>query len=484
MFPNSGLYGSMKIVFITPYPQFIKQMMQDLTKLGHNCEYYSSFDKNVIPLCDVIWCDFATNEALKIQEYMTHAIKILRIHRYEVYTDILHYIVPSAWDKIVFVNEAYLAKAEEKIGKIENAVVMPNYLNPEYYSYPAQKKANNKIAWAGYINDKKGIDVICMLAQELSRYEFHLIGSIQDEALWDYVRNNSPKNMYWYDWTDNLVKFFEDKTYYLNASTTESWAVAPAEAMLCGLKPLIRNWMGANYVYDTEFIWSNFVELKNMLKYDKPEVYKKKMMSRLKPIESYIDLFKKTEKKIEYPSITIAIVKTRNKYFPQLLNSLEYQDYPINIDVLDNMDKDKSIGKCYNILADRCKTEWICYVGDDDILSEGYIRNVMLAYINRKDMYPNTIGLLTGALLFDEEGNRSYSSAFPTGIWKADFVRKFRFDEKLKRQVDTEFIDRLSNNQLGTLMRMDWIVGYFYRQHSNNISGNKFKEGAITSQEV
>jgi len=109
---------------------------------------------------------------------------------------------------------------------------------------------------------------------------------------------------------------------------------------------------------------------------------------------------------------------------------------------------------------------------------------VMLAYINRKDMYPNTIGLLTGALLFDEEGNRSYSSAFPTGIWKADFVRKFRFDEKLKRQVDTEFIDRLSNNQLGTLMRMDWIVGYFYRQHSNNISGNKFKEGAITSQEV
>jgi len=203
----------MKIVFITPYPQFIKQMMQDLTKLGHSCEYYSSFDKNVIPICDVIWCDFATNEALKIQEYMTHAIKILRIHRYEVYTDILHYIVPSAWDKIVFVNEAYLAKAEEKIGKIENAVVLPNYLNPEYYSYPAQKKANNKIAWAGYINDKKGIDVICMLAQELSRYEFHLIGSIQDEALWDYVRNNSPKNMYWYDWTDDLVKFFEDKTY-------------------------------------------------------------------------------------------------------------------------------------------------------------------------------------------------------------------------------------------------------------------------------
>jgi hypothetical protein len=69
MLCHFGLYGNMKIVFITPYPQFIKQMMQDLTKLGHSLRSItSSFDKIIIPICDVIWCDFASNEALRYKE--------------------------------------------------------------------------------------------------------------------------------------------------------------------------------------------------------------------------------------------------------------------------------------------------------------------------------------------------------------------------------------------------------------------------------
>jgi len=468
----------MKIVFITPYPTFIQQLMQDLRAIGYECEHFSHFDKNIMPRCDVIWADFACEEAIKVQEYLTPAIKILRIHRYECYTDLITAIVPSAWDKIIFVNEAYKLKVEEVLGKLKNAVVLPNYLNPDNYKYPEDKKPNNKIAIAGFINARKGIDVVCMLAQEMSEYEFHIVGKIQDYALWDYIKINSPKNIYWYEWTDDLVSFFADKTYYLNTSIAEAQSVSVTEAMLCGLKPLVRNWFGATNIYRPEYIWSNPTQLKEMFNYENHELYRKLAVDFLKPIESYVDLFNREPKKVTLPSLTIAIVKTRNKFLPQLLNSLEYQNYPITVDILDNMDKDKSIGKCFNILADRCKTEWICYVGDDDILSENYVLDVMNGYLNRKDMYNNVVGLLTGAIYFDDNNNRTYSSSFPTGFWKTDFVRRIRFNEQIIRQVDTEFIERINLCKDEVIMRMDWIVGYLYRQHSNNISGNKYTEGA------
>ena len=82
--------------------------------------------------------------------------------------------------------------------------------------------------------------------------------------------------------------------------------------------------------------------------------------------------------------------------------------------------------------------------------------------------------ILIGATIFDDNGRREYSGSYPTGFWKPEFVTKHRFDETLIRQVDTEFIDRANKAGEGVMMRLPWIVGYYYRQHDKNISGNKF----------
>jgi len=278
----------------------------------------------------------------------------------------------------------------------------------------------------------------------------------------------------------------------INTSLRESFYVSTAEAMLCGCIPIVRAWEGSDSIYPQECLFKSIDDIRSILENEELDPH---LMPSLIIEKTGLDIaFDKivavihstTETEMPLPTVTVGIVKTRNKYLPELLHSLRMQQYPIEIKILDNTDKSKSIGACFNELADNCTTDWIVYVGDDDWLAEGYIRNVMEAYINRAYKYPDTVGLTTSTIAFDETGKQMMTPAPSTGFWRAEYIRAERFDETLVRQVDTEFFSRKVKRVKSptSIQNYVWISGYFYRQHSNNISGNKFTEGAITSQEV
>ncbi len=254
---------------------------------------------------------------------------------------------------------------------------------------------------------------------------------------------------------------------------------------MCGCVPLVRRWYGADEIYPNQ-TWSSLNELKALLDKDyDPVAYRESFIKlhRLDKVMEEIEaVLTKPERLDMMESLTIGIVQTREKYLPNLIQSLRLQRYPFKVDILTNFDKDMTIGKAFNTLAERCKTEWILYVGDDDWLAEDYVTQTMEAYQKRMRQYPNIVGLLTGSCLTDGE-NLAPTTKFPTGFWRADFVRKARFNETLVRQVDTEFCSRVFSIKDITLIKFDWIVGYYYRQHDNNVSGNKFTEGAIRHQE-
>ena len=59
-------------------------------------------------------------------------------------------------------------------------------------------------------------------------------------------------------------------------------------------------------------------------------------------------------------------------------------------------------------------------------------------------------------------------------MWKTDYVKEVRFDETLKNLVDTEMFHRTNKIDKGVLLLAEHNFGYYYRQHSDNVSGNKF----------
>lgn len=474
----------MKGLFVATYQTFIKPITEQLGSVCESIRLVETFDpKREMPV-DFIWVDFCTDEALAVQEFVTKAKKILRIHSYEFYTGILDHIKVNEWDAIIFVSQRYRNLFVEMYGESNNLHVIYNYLvNPKIEIPVSLNADHNKknIAYAGYLTRRKGIAEFYELARMMPEHDFHLAGVAQEADFHEYLMATKPDNVRFHGWQEDLYWWYTNNniSHFFLASHREGFCCSMFEAMLCGVIPVTRNWIGVEEFYPKECVWESLSEARDIIL--NGEITPEEIMAHAKSFDTehgviarIISLLCEDKKPMVLPSLSVGIVKTRNQYLPQLMNSIAMQDYPCNVIILDNTDKTKSIGKCFNELAEKCKTDFILYVGDDDVLAEDYISSAMYAYARRQNLYQNVSAILTGATIFDDNGRREYSGSYPTGFWNPEFVTKHRFDETLIRQVDTEFISRANKVGEGVMMRLPWIVGYYYRQHDKNISGNKF----------
>lgn len=480
----------MRIHFVASNDQFIKLIINELAQRGHVCTTAPAFNSDDVAQADLIWCEFVDENAIAVAEYVTPAKKILRVHRDEVFTSIWTLFNADAYDAVIFVSDVIKRELEERSGRtLANAKVIPHYIPTGNYNVPADKGRNNKIGYAGYICRKEGIGELLFIAESLPEYEFYIAGELKEPDFMEFIMGRCPRNLHIEPWANDIPGFFAGKAYVINTALSESFSVTTVEAMLCGCKPVVRHWRGAEDIYPEASLYNNMSDIKRILAGDfKPEAYRDHAAglacdTTVAQIDTLIEqLFREHE--TELPSLTVAVVQTRVKWLPQLLHSLRMQNYPFVVDILQNIDRDKTIGQCFNELADRCTTEWILYVGDDDWLAENYIRSVMESYLLRARIYPSTQALITSTVAFSEDGRFMVIPHYSTGFWRAEFVRTTRYDETLVRQVDTEFHTRVQTMQTGNavIINMPWIAGYFYRQHGKNVSGNKFTEGANTSQ--
>jgi hypothetical protein len=484
----------MNIYFVASLDRFIKPIINELTARGYACTLSNQFDKNLAAQADVIWCEWADGNALTVQEYITTAKKIIRIHDYELYTNVWNTLNLKAFDHVIFVSNHKYEQAKRLLANpIPHAHVISNYINPQLFPGIAPgKERNNKIAYLGYICRKKGIGEIVLLAESLPEYEFHVAGEKQDGDIDWFLEKGKPNNLIIHGFVESVYNYFADKAYVLSPSMREAFSVSTVEGMLCGCKPIVRNWEGATDLYPQDCIFRSVDDVRRILEAEEdynPHHYRAYATEHLhldEVIPQIIGVIEtKKEVSLERPTLTVGIIQTRQKYMGDLINSIKMQNYPLDIRIVQNFDKDMSIGRAYNKLADECNTDFIIYVGDDDWLADNYISSIMDAYVSRKNAYRNVIAMLTSTTAFDETGNYAVIPHHSTGVWATHVVRKHRFDETLVRQVDTEFHRRMMGlKEHGyTILQLTWLAGYMYRQHKNNISGNKFTEGANTSQE-
>lgn len=208
------------------------------------------FDPQAAEGARVIWCDWGNEEAAKISRYETPARKVLRIHAYEAYTSMLHYIDLNAFDKVIFVADHIRDYCQAVLKRrIENAVVIPNGVDLKGFRPPRGKRRNHRIAYAGELSRKKGSQLLLFMAEHFPEYAFHVAGKFVEPDFAQYWHARAPENVILEPYSYDLNKFFEDKTYFLLTSPREGCNVTTLQAMAAGLKPLVYDHVGASDIF-------------------------------------------------------------------------------------------------------------------------------------------------------------------------------------------------------------------------------------------
>jgi glycosyltransferase involved in cell wall biosynthesis len=200
---------------------------------------------------DVAWFEWCDQNIIKWSREQWSAPIICRLHSYEAFTDMPAQVEWNNVKHLVFVadhiRELFFLKWPHLRERIETSII-PNGVDMNRWTY--RKRGHGKrIGYVGYLNPKKGIDLLLLFAHMLPEYEFHIVGRMQDNHIaYDFSSQVAELPNVWYqdhipneqmnDWMDNI-------DYLLSPSVVESFGYSIAEAMAKGIKPLIRSRAGA-----------------------------------------------------------------------------------------------------------------------------------------------------------------------------------------------------------------------------------------------
>ena len=272
-------------VFIARYPHFIRNFIGT----RKNALLIDKYDHIAVHNAKMVFCDFGSVDAMHVARQKTKAIKVLRIHRFSAYTEFITKIDFSAFDHVIFTSHHIRRYVETKRSEtIKNATVINVGVNVEKFNYK-EKVKNNKVGFCGYMNPKKGLEVVKMLAKTFPSMEFHLLGKFQDEALHQFMIEKSFKNIFITGWTDNPEKWYQDKAFILSTSYVESQQMSILEGMACGCKPVVmEHWIGSNDIYEKEHLWGTMEELNKLFLGDfEPEKYREFVVNNYNQRDEY-----------------------------------------------------------------------------------------------------------------------------------------------------------------------------------------------------
>ena len=276
--------SSSGVNFITP---LIKEWRKNRDVFAVNQPLDPKVDANIL------WCEWGNENAVNVANFKTDAKKFLRMHAYEAYSQWIFHIKWDAYEKVIFIAKHIKDRVEAVVGKIPNAVVIP--VGIRLNGFEVRKERNNKIAYAGQISRKKGAGELMLLAKSLPDYEFHIAGKYTEDDVADYFNFQKPDNVFIHPYSYNLNEWLKDYTYIINTSMREGNPITTLEAMTCGLKPLVRDWVGAKEIYG-DYVYENLDELKKLLEGSyEPEKYRKFVEDNY----NFEDTYKEIEKLLE-----------------------------------------------------------------------------------------------------------------------------------------------------------------------------------------
>jgi glycosyltransferase involved in cell wall biosynthesis len=238
------------MIVVDSLGSFSKDIANHMGKT-HDVRVMNAADDKEKAWCDVAWFEWCDQNIVNWSRSEWSAPVICRLHSYEAFTDMPSQVEWRNVKHLVFVadhiRELFFLKWPHLRDIIETSVI-PNGVDMDKWNF--RKRGHGKrIGYVGYLNPKKGIDLLLLFAHMLPEYEFHVVGRMQDNHIaYDFSSQVAELPNVWYqdhipseqmnDWMDNI-------DYLISPSVVESFGYSIAEAMSKGIKPLIRSRAGA-----------------------------------------------------------------------------------------------------------------------------------------------------------------------------------------------------------------------------------------------
>ena len=228
---------------------------------------------NAIDWGDIVWLEWANEVAIiaTANEGIKGKKVIVRLHGYEVFSEMPKQINWSVVDRLIFVAPNVLNILKNDIPDIERKVkieMVYNGIDVDKFQLK-ERKPGYDIAWIGFINYKKNPVMMLQIMQKLvaidPRYKIHIAGTFQIMQYKLYLEYmikemHLESNVAFYGQVGDINSWLQDKNYLLSTSILEGYGYAIMEAMSQGIKPVIHNFYGAKDFYPREYLFNTVDE--------------------------------------------------------------------------------------------------------------------------------------------------------------------------------------------------------------------------------
>ena len=259
---------------------------------GHNT-HDALQSEQLLKWADYIWCEWLLGNAVWYSERkMPHQKLIIRMHRFELGRDFGEQIVIDNVDAVVAVSLLFFERLLERFPNIprHKAKLMHNYVDIDGYSLSDAPERQFTLAMIGIVPFRKGfhhsIELLNQLTQHDKRYKLKIFGKGPQDIPW--LKNHPDEMAYYQACIDAIAQYqleqhveflghCDIKTalaehnvgYVLSLSENspgfpgpESFHLAIADGFAAGIRSLVLNWAGAEYIYDAEHIFSSVEAIK------------------------------------------------------------------------------------------------------------------------------------------------------------------------------------------------------------------------------
>ncbi len=236
---------------------------------------------------DIVWCEWCTDAAAMVSHLPDLKTKVIvRLHRWEAYTDWIKAIKWQRVDRLLLVPNPYTRQqllSLPQLFSLPRVIDLPNAINLKRFTLG--KGDGRKIAYVGSLNLKKNIPFLLQCFYELldfdDNYTLHCAGKFQDKVIENYCRHMAKvlgleSKMVFEGQQEDINKWLQDKSFIVCPSLVEGHPVAVMEGMACGLRPLIHNFPGCSEFFPPEYIFDTPLDFVNKIKGGlEPEKYRK-----------------------------------------------------------------------------------------------------------------------------------------------------------------------------------------------------------------
>jgi len=217
---------------------------------------------------DISWFEWCTNLAVIGSKQPKVCKNIIRLHRYEAYEQWPQFVNWTNIDTIVTVGNSFVKDALlRRVPHIESytsIVTIPNGVNLDKFAFTGRPRGKN-IAFLSNLRMVKNPAFVLQCMQKIHyidpEYRLFFGGLFQDETLEQYLRHMvgvlGLRDVVIFDGGQEDVRsWLQDKHYIVSTSLIESQGMGLAEAMACGLKPVVHNFPGADQIFPAEFLFN------------------------------------------------------------------------------------------------------------------------------------------------------------------------------------------------------------------------------------